>query len=461
MNGVLMKQLALLLGMLPLLTTLQVSPPPTAAPPPPNPMRAYELSLGHCIDSLNSFYPNLLTTPPDKSLFSDKVTLVDPGGVVVSKGIEGYGMIHKAARGAAGVFFHRTSYVEHKLIYDWARSTIRASFVITLIPKSADPLSSSSSVLLGSKASHANSHVVVSAISEYTLDADALILNHKISNVRINDKPFRVAGLSGLFREVFNVSRNLRNGQQGELAGAGGGFTGTFSGLGDSDVIGSLLVPTGGGGRGASGIVDAVGGAVNLSRPMARKSGGGGGGRGGSTTALQAMSDGAAGSYAEIPSNSEAEKLERDLEAHNLSRSKFGLKGLTKSEFKDLTDMNGSVSPANLHVDDVVRMEGVRRERDGGGVGADAETLVSSLSAQFSSLLKSLTSSSGKASPIPCDTYLDCPGQQCCDMIFAKICCNNGLGVAGLTPEFAKAMVRVKADNGEEGQYGGATNSGY
>ena len=108
MNGVLMKQLALLLGMLPLLTTLQVSPPPTAAPPPPNPMRAYELSLGHCIDSLNSFYPNLLTTPPDKSLFSDKVTLVDPGGVVVSKGIEGYGMIHKAARGAAGVFFHRT-----------------------------------------------------------------------------------------------------------------------------------------------------------------------------------------------------------------------------------------------------------------------------------------------------------------------------------------------------------------
>ena len=57
--------------------------------------------------------------------------------------------------------------------------------------------------------------------------------------------------------------------------------------------------------------------------------------------------------------------------------------------------------------------------------------------------------------PRKCETFEDCEdGQECCDLLVAKVCCNSGLGSHAYMPELDLIPVRIddEPDYGAPGQ---------
>jgi len=186
----------------PLLSTELDDAPSTTSPTPSIPLsplsdlinkrRTNELSLGGTIETLKNDYPNLLTTPPDFTIYNPHITVVDPSGVSAVSGLPAYRTLITMLRKAATVFFDpTTSYIEHKLDYDWPRNQIRVVFTVTLVrrTKSAEEDRQRRLTLLTGKAAAGNDHATISGISVYHMDGEGTVAQHELTNIKYDDKP--------------------------------------------------------------------------------------------------------------------------------------------------------------------------------------------------------------------------------------------------------------------------------
>ena len=311
---------------------------------------------------------------------------------------------------SAGLFYStQTSFIEHKLVYDWVRSQIRVSFKITLVKSSSAGKSSHQEAMdavLGTKASSRNDHTVVSGISEYFVDSEGKILKHVISNIIINDKPVTVGLGMG---ELFSL-------QRGKVAGVGASI----------------------------GMIRST---AQASPATALKSYG----FGGSSNRLEAQRNSALRStfsrlFMTVSDSSfddnfdelarQRKALEADLEKKNQARAKFNLKPMTMFEYEQLLDENAKVVDnfRSYQQQTEAANEPAESKR-----GEGAPAVVNLFSAVISAILPKNIDA-----PKMCTTFEDCDdGQECCDLLVAKVCCNSGLGSHAYMPELDLIPVRI------------------
>lgn len=137
--------------------------------------REYEMNLGKAMDTLRKDYPNLLREELHYDIYHDSISVVDPSGVQL-KGINKYKSSIKFLRNLATFFYSKEiSTVQSRMMYDFARSEIRMSFNVCLIPK-----------VIG----NSRNAFYVDGISVYKMDAETgKILTHKIERCLINNIP--------------------------------------------------------------------------------------------------------------------------------------------------------------------------------------------------------------------------------------------------------------------------------
>lgn len=97
--------------------------------------RAFELNLGKAMDTLRKDYPKMLTREPDFDIFSKDISVMDPSGVQIS-GLSNYKSSFRFLQTMVKWFYNSDkSMVQHRMVYDWARSSIRISWNAVLVPK--------------------------------------------------------------------------------------------------------------------------------------------------------------------------------------------------------------------------------------------------------------------------------------------------------------------------------------
>lgn len=140
-----------------------------------NERREFEINLGRAMDTLRKDYPSMLYRQPDFSIYHDEIAVVDPSGVQL-KGLSNY----KNSFGFTQTlikFFYNTdiSGVHSRMVYDFARQSIRISWHATLIPK-----------LVGNR----RNALYIDGISIYKMDASSgKIVEHRVENMLINNTP--------------------------------------------------------------------------------------------------------------------------------------------------------------------------------------------------------------------------------------------------------------------------------
>lgn len=108
----------------------------------------------------------------DYSIYHANITVVDPSGVQLT-GVDNYKSSIKFMQQFIKFWFQERSGLQFRMVYDFARSSIRVSWHVVLVPK----------VPLG-KPLH------VDGISMYKLDVDTgKIIEHKFENMMINNTP--------------------------------------------------------------------------------------------------------------------------------------------------------------------------------------------------------------------------------------------------------------------------------
>jgi hypothetical protein len=108
----------------------------------------------------------------DYSIYHAEVTVVDPSGVQIS-GLESYKSSIRFMQQFVKFWFQERSGLQFRMVYDFARSSIRVSWHAILVPK----------VPLG-KPLH------VDGISMYKLDVDSgKVIEHKFESMMINNTP--------------------------------------------------------------------------------------------------------------------------------------------------------------------------------------------------------------------------------------------------------------------------------
>ena len=137
--------------------------------------REFELNLGKAMDVLQKDYPNVLFKSPDFSIYHDQINVFDPSGVMLS-GLGSYRQSFRFVQGIVGMIYDtEKSSVSHRMIYDFARSSIRISWNAVLFPKG-----------WGNR----RNALYVSGISIYKLDGPSgKIIEHKVDNLIVNDTP--------------------------------------------------------------------------------------------------------------------------------------------------------------------------------------------------------------------------------------------------------------------------------
>lgn len=133
----------------------------------------FQMNLGKAMDTLRKDMPYILKKKPDYSIYHDEITVVDPSGVQLT-GIDSYKSSIKFMQQFINFWFQENrSGLQYRLVYDFARSSIRVSWHAVLIPK----------MPLG-KPLH------VDGISMYKLDPDSgKIIEHKFETMSINNTP--------------------------------------------------------------------------------------------------------------------------------------------------------------------------------------------------------------------------------------------------------------------------------
>jgi hypothetical protein len=160
--------------------------------------RNFQRNLGKAMDTLRKDMPYILKRQPgtnftpkvcfycerqfvsmklhllaaDYSIFHSEVTVVDPSGVQLT-GLESYRGSIRFMQQFVKFWFQERSGLQFRMVYDFARSSIRVSWHAILVPK----------VPLG-KPLH------VDGISMYKLDVDSgKVIEHKFESMMINNTP--------------------------------------------------------------------------------------------------------------------------------------------------------------------------------------------------------------------------------------------------------------------------------
>jgi hypothetical protein len=216
---------------------------------------------------------------------------------------------------------------------------------------------------------------------QYYVDADGKIVKHIISNVEINDKPMAIGLGVG---ELFKI-------QQGKLAGEG-----------------SM------GGYGFSG-----------GRVMADKG-------------KKIQRDVLLQLHAKKEDHEEEAYWKNELISRNEARRKFGLDPITREELDKIAEGNQEML-SRFNPNNAKTTGAPTRGGDADLTVAQSGGPLSLLSNMIDAFMKDVDA------PKKCTTWEDCDGQECCDLIVAKICCNNGQMSSAWMPE----MVPVRIDEGE------------
>lgn len=106
----------------------------------------------------------------DYGIYHDNLVVIDPSGVQLT-GLDSYKSSIAFLQTFCRFWFHERSGLQYRMVYDFARSSIRVSWHVVLVPK----------VPLGRP-------LHVDGISMYKLDATSgKIVEHKFENLMINN----------------------------------------------------------------------------------------------------------------------------------------------------------------------------------------------------------------------------------------------------------------------------------
>jgi len=156
--------------------------------------REYELNLGKAMDVLRHDYPGMIHKTPDFSIYHDEIKVVDPSGVQVS-GIANYKSSFTFVQTMAKFFYNMdASTVQHRMVYDFARQSIRIPWNAVLVPK-----------VVGNR----RNSMYVDGISVYKMDSNSgKIIDHTVERVLVNNIPLAQPNLilNVLRREAFEPS---------------------------------------------------------------------------------------------------------------------------------------------------------------------------------------------------------------------------------------------------------------
>jgi len=135
----------------------------------------FDMNLGKAIDVLRKDYPQMLDTTPDFSIYNDDIYVIDPSGVQLS-GLGSYKNSFRFLQSIIRVFYNmEQSNVQNRIMYDFARQSIRISWNIVLVPK-----------VVGNR----RNALYVDGISIYKMDrTTGKIGEHRVENMLINDIP--------------------------------------------------------------------------------------------------------------------------------------------------------------------------------------------------------------------------------------------------------------------------------
>lgn len=133
----------------------------------------FHVNLGKAMDTLRKDMPYILKESPDYSIYHKEITVVDPSGVQLT-GIDNYKSSIKFLQQFVNFWFQtERNSLQYRLVYDFARSSIRVSWHAVLVPK----------MPMG-KPLH------VDGISMYRLETNTgKIIEHKMENLSINNTP--------------------------------------------------------------------------------------------------------------------------------------------------------------------------------------------------------------------------------------------------------------------------------
>jgi len=157
------------------------SPPATSVELPPliqsmaDERQEYNMNLGKAMDVLRKDYPHMLDVTPDFSIYTDDISVVDPSGVQLT-GLANYKHSFNFLQTMIGFFYNmEQSGVQNRMMYDFARQTIRISWNIVLVPK-----------VVGNR----RNALYVDGISIYKMDTKTgKIGEHRVENMLINNIP--------------------------------------------------------------------------------------------------------------------------------------------------------------------------------------------------------------------------------------------------------------------------------
>lgn len=139
--------------------------------------REFELNLGKAMDTLRKDYPYMLHKTPDFDIFHEDISVVDPSGVQLS-GLRNYQNSFSFLQTLVRFFYNTSaSGVQSRMVYDFARQSIRISWNAILVPK-----------VVGNR----RNALYVDGISIYKMDSKSgKIVEHRVERMLINNIPVR------------------------------------------------------------------------------------------------------------------------------------------------------------------------------------------------------------------------------------------------------------------------------
>jgi hypothetical protein len=134
----------------------------------------FEMNLGRAVDILKHDYPDILTEPPDYSIYDPNLEIIDPAGVKLH-GLKNYRNAFRLVHTIVNLFYcPERSLLTYRLVYDWARNCIRVSWNAEVVPKK---------IFGGTKTT-----LHVDGISVYVMSSKSgKIVQHRVEHLMIND----------------------------------------------------------------------------------------------------------------------------------------------------------------------------------------------------------------------------------------------------------------------------------
>ena len=113
----------------------------------------------------------------DFSIYHDDIKVTDPSGVQLSN-LKSYKNSFRFFQACVGVFYNTDrSTVQNRMIYDFARQSIRVSWNVELVPK-----------IVGNR----RNSLFIDGISVYDMDSESgKIIEHRIEKILINNTPIK------------------------------------------------------------------------------------------------------------------------------------------------------------------------------------------------------------------------------------------------------------------------------